>query len=317
MKIASVLTPLSDENLTLAAQCGVDEVVVRYPGPDLTQLDALKRRIESYGMRLGVVEGFLPIERIKLGNDDGTEMHELKELVRYLGGMGIPLLCYNFMAGTDWIRTSVDALERGGARVTAFDVSDLRSARIPGREPFRDSLEPGVTCDQLWTNLEAFLNEIIPVAEEAGVVLAMHPDDPPLPALLGNDRIMHSVEGFERLVDLVPSPSNAIAFCQGTFSEMGIDVPAAIRQLGAHIAYVHFRDVTGTAEVFTETWQDTGQTDMAEAMRAYHEVGFDGPIRPDHVPQLIGEEGGEPGYTMLGRLYAFGYIRGLIDALEN
>lgn len=317
MKIASVLTPLSDDNLTLAAQCGVDEVVVRYPGPDLTQLDALKRRIESYGMRLGVVEGFLPIERIKLGNDDGTEMYELKELVRHLGGIGVPLLCYNFMAGTDWIRTSVDALERGGAKVTAFDVNDLHSARIPGREPFRASLEPGATRDQLWANLEVFLNEIIPVAEDAGVVLAMHPDDPPLPALLGNDRIMHSVEGLERLVDLVPSPSNAIAFCQGTFSEMGIDVPAAIRRLGAHIAYVHFRDVTGTAEVFTETWQDTGQTDMAEAMRAYHEVGFDGPIRPDHVPQLIGEEGGEPGYTMLGRLFAFGYIRGLIDALED
>jgi mannonate dehydratase len=316
MKIASVLTPVSDENLTLAAQCGVDEIVVRYPGPDLARIDASQARIESFGMRLGVVEGYLPIERIKLGHDDGTEIEELKALVRHLGDLGVPLLCYNFMAGTDWIRTSVDAPERGGAKVTAFDVNELHSARIPGREPFRESLEPGATRAQLWTNLEAFLNEIIPVAEDAGVVLAMHPDDPPLPALLGNDRIMHSVEGFERLVELVPSPSNAIAFCQGTFSEMGIDVPAAIRRLGPHIAYVHFRDVIGTAESFIETWQDSGQTDMAEAMRAYHEVGFDGPIRPDHVPQLIGEEDGEPGYTMLGRLYAFGYIRGLIDAIE-
>ena len=316
MKLASVLTPLSEENLVLAAQCGVDEVVARYPGPDLARLDKVKNRVESFGMGLGVVEGYLPIERIKLGTDDGTELKELKALVRHLGEIGVPLLCYNFMAGTDWIRTSVDALERGGAKVTAFDVNDLESARIPGREPFRASLEPGATRQQLWTNLEAFLTEIIPVAEDAGVVLAMHPDDPPLPALLGNDRIMHALDGFERLVGLVPSPSNAIAFCQGTFSEMGIDVPAAIRQLGAHIAYVHFRDVTGTAESFAETWQDTGQTDMAEAMRAYHEVGFDGPIRPDHVPQLIGEEDGEPGYTMLGRLYAFGYIRGLIDAIE-
>jgi mannonate dehydratase len=317
MKLASVLTPLSHENLTLAAQTGVDEIVARYPGPDLSMLDQVQARIESYGMRLGVVEGYLPIENIKLGRDDGTEMAQMKTLIRHLGETGVPLICYNFMAGTDWIRTSVDSPERGGAKVTAFDLADLASARIPGREPFRASLEPGAKRQELWSNLEAFLTEIIPVAEDAGVVLAMHPDDPPLPELLGNDRCMHSVDGFERLVSLVPSRSNAIAFCQGTFSEMGIDIPAAIRQLGTNIAYVHFRDVIGTAESFVETWQDTGQTDMAEAMRAYREVGFDGPIRPDHVPQLIGEDDGEPGYTMLGRLFAYGYIRGLMDATED
>lgn len=317
MRLASVLTPLSHENLTLAAQTGVEEIVVRYPGPDLTELDAIKARIESYGMRLGVVEGNLPIDDIKLGRDDGTEMEEMKALVRHLGEIGVPLVCYNFMAGTDWIRTSIDAPERGGAKVTAFDLAELESARIPGHEPFRESLEPGARGDQLWANLEAFLTEIVPVAEEAGVIMAMHPDDPPLPKLLGNERVMHCVEGFERLVDLVPSPSNAIAFCQGTFSEMGIDIPAAIRLLGKHIAYVHFRDVCGTAECFTETWQDTGQTDMVEAMRAYREVGFDGPIRPDHVPQLIGEDDGEPGYTMLGRLFAYGYTRGLMHATDD
>ena len=316
MKLASVLTPLSHENLTLAAQTGVDEIVARYPGPDLSLLDQAKVRIESYGMQLGVVEGYLPIENIKLGRDDGTEMAQMKTLVQHLGEIGVPLICYNFMAGTDWIRTSVDTPERAGAKVTAFDLNDLESARIPGREPFRASPEPGAKGEQLWNNLEAFLTEIVPVAEDAGVILAMHPDDPPLPTLLGNDRVMHCVDGFEQLLSLVPSPSNAIAFCQGTFSEMGIDIPAAIRQLGAHIAYVHFRDVIGTAESFVETWLDAGQTDMVEAMLAYREVGFDGPIRPDHVPQLIGEDDGEPGYTMLGRLFAYGYIRGLMDATE-
>ncbi|MGZ0229100.1 MAG: mannonate dehydratase [Acidimicrobiales bacterium] len=316
MKLASVLTPLSDENLTLAAQTGVEQVVVRYPGPNLALLDEVQTRIESFGMRIGVVEGDLPIENIKLGRDDGTEMEQMKALVRHLGASDIPLICYNFMAGTDWIRTTVDAPERGGAKVTGFDLNHLDSARIPGREPFRTTLEPGAKGDQLWTNLEAFLTEILPVAEDAGVVLAMHPDDPPLPSLLGNERVMHCVDGFVRLVNLVPSSSNAIAFCQGTFSEMGIDIPSAIRQLGGHIAYVHFRDVNGTAECFTETWQDTGQTDMVEAMRAYRDIGFDGPIRPDHVPQLVGEDDGEPGYTMLGRLFAYGYIRGLMDATE-
>lgn len=317
MKLASVLTPISDENLTLAAQCGVDQIVVRYPGPDLSEFNRLQQRIRSFGMEIGVVEGYLPIDRIKLGTDDGTDLRAMKALIRHLSDLDIRLVCYNFMAGTDWIRTSVDTLERGGSKVTAFRLADLDKARIPGRPAFRAELEPGAKRPELWKNLQNFLEEIIPVAENAGVVMAMHPDDPPLPQLLGNDRIMHDVSGFERLVEIVKSPSNKIAFCQGSFSEMGIDIPATIRRLGPHIAYVHYRDVVGTADDFRESWQDNGQTDMAEAMRAYREVGFSGPMRPDHVPQMIGEDDGEPGYTMLGRLFAFGYIRGMMHATEK
>jgi mannonate dehydratase len=317
MKLASVLTPLSDENLTLAAQCGVDQIVVRYPGPDLSEINRMQQRIRSFGMEIGVVEGYLPIDRIKLGTDDGTDLKAMKALIRHLSDLDIRLVCYNFMAGTDWIRTSVDTLERGGSKVTAFRLADLDKARIPGRPAFRAELEPGAKRPELWKNLQNFLEEIIPVAEDAGVVMAMHPDDPPLPQLLGNDRIMHDVAGFERLVEIVKSPSNKIAFCQGSFSEMGIDIPATIRRIGSHIAYVHYRDVVGTADDFRESWQDNGQTDMAEAMRAYREVGFSGPMRPDHVPQMIGEDDGEPGYTMLGRLFAFGYIRGMMHATEK
>jgi len=317
MKLASVLTPLSDENLTLAAQCGVDQIVVRYPGPNLDEFNQMQKRIRSFGMEIGVVEGYLPIDRIKLGTDDGTDLASMKELIRHLSDLDIRMVCYNFMAGTDWIRTSVDTQERAGSKVTAFRLADLDKARIPGRPAFRADLEPGAKRSELWTNLQNFLEEIIPVAEDAGVVMAMHPDDPPLPQLLGNDRIMHDVSGFEKLVEIVKSPSNKIAFCQGSFSEMGIDIPAAIRRLGPHIAYVHYRDVVGTADDFRESWQDNGQTDMAEAMRAYREVGFNGPMRPDHVPQMIGEDDGEPGYTMLGRLFAFGYIRGMMHATEG
>ncbi len=317
MKLASVLTPLSDENLTLAAQCGVDQIVVRYPGPDLSEFNRMQQRIRSFGMEIGVVEGYLPIDRIKLGTDDGTDLKAMKALIRHLSDLDIRLVCYNFMAGTDWIRTSVDTLERGGSKVTAFRLADLDKARIPGRPAFRAELEPGAKRPELWKNLQNFLEEVIPIAEDAGVVMAMHPDDPPLPQLLGNDRIMHDVAGFERLVEIVKSPSNKIAFCQGSFSEMGIDIPATIRRIGSHIAYVHYRDVVGTADDFRESWQDNGQTDMAEAMRAYREVGFSGPMRPDHVPQMIGEDDGEPGYTMLGRLFAFGYIRGMMHATEK
>jgi len=314
VKLASVLTPLSDHNLQLAAQSGVDEIVVRYPG-DLELIDEMQRRVESFGMRIGVVEGFLPIDAIKLGCDDGTELARMKDLVRHLGRRGIPMVCYNFMAGTDWIRTSVDTPERGGSKTTAFELSQLMHARIPGREPYGEvGIEQAAHRDGLWSALGAFLQEIIPVAEDAGVVMAMHPDDPPLPSLLGNERIMHDVAGFERLVELVPSPCNKIAFCQGSFAEMGVDIPATIHRLGRHIAYVHFRDVRGTAESFVESWQDNGQTDMVAAMRAYRDVGFDGPMRPDHVPMMVGEDDGEPGYTMLGRLFAFGYIRGLMQA---
>jgi mannonate dehydratase len=144
----------------------------------------------------------------------------------------------------------------------------------------------------------------------------MHPDDPPLPNLLGKPRIMHNVEGFEKLITLAPSASNAICFCQGSFATMNVDIPATIRHLGSHIKYVHFRDVTGTPESFAETFHDNGPTDMAAAMRAYRDIGFTGPMRPDHVPQMVGEDDGEPGYTMLGRLFAYGYMRGLMDATK-
>ena len=129
MKLSTVLIPLSDENLRLAAQCGVEGVVTRYPGPGLSDLLAVQNRIEEHGMKLVAIEGYLPIEKIKIGEDhDGAELAAMKELVRHLGEAGVPLLCYNFMAGTDWVRTRVDAPERGGARVTAFDLEDAEEA---------------------------------------------------------------------------------------------------------------------------------------------------------------------------------------------
>jgi mannonate dehydratase len=317
MRLATVLTPQSGENLRLAAQCGVTDLVTRYPGPALEDLLKVKRQVEDAGLRLSVIEGYLPIENVKIGRDDGSELEQLKVLIRHMGDADIPILCYNFMAGTDWVRTRLDAPERGGARVTAFDVSDVPSALRLGHDGIGTcgaADERRISPEALWSSLEALLKELVPVAEQAGVVLAMHPDDPPLPEFQGKARIMNSVENFERLVALVPSPSNAICFCQGTFAEMGVDIPTTIRRLGRHIQYVHFRDVRGTATSFTETFHDNGPTDMVAAMRAYREMGFGGPMRPDHVPQLVGEDDGEPGYTMKGRLFAFGYMRGLMQA---
>ncbi|MEQ9411285.1 MAG: mannonate dehydratase [Fuerstiella sp.] len=341
MQLATVLTPESDKNLRLAAQCGVTDMVTRYPGSDLSKLAARQQRFAEFGLRLSVVEGYLPIENIKTGTDDGTELAALKSLIRTMGQLQIPILCYNFMAGTDWVRTRLDAPERGGALVTAFDLQEANRAVQPSgprppdptpnsatpnsaalnsvghQSPDSDSSGVSITADQLWDNLSRLLQELIPVAEQSGVILAMHPDDPPLSAFAGRARIMNTVDGFRRLVQTVPSRCNAICFCQGTFAEMGVDIPDTIRELGPHIAYVHFRDVRGTAELFTETFHDNGQTDMVAAMRAYRDIGLDGPIRADHVPQLHKEDSGEPGYTMLGRLFAWGYIRGLLQAANS
>lgn len=317
MRLASVLTPLSSENLRLAAQCGVTDITARYPGPDLSELKRLQETVESHGLRVATVEGYLPIENLKLGVDhDGSELTEMKALIQEMGRLKIPILCYNFMAGTDWVRTRLDLPERGGARVTGFDQREAESALSLNAASETISDSP-IGAEALWGNLQRFLNELIPVAEENNVILTMHPDDPPLPVFRGKARIMNSVESFERLIKLHPSPSNAICFCQGTFATMGVDIPATILRLGKHIRYVHFRDVRGTAESFAETFHDNGPTNMVAAMQAYREFGFDGPIRPDHVPQLDGEDDGEPGYTMKGRLFAFGYMRALMQATEN
>lgn len=317
MRLASVIWPLNDQNLRLAAQPGVTDIVSRYPGPRLDDLLAVKRKIEDFGMRFAAVEGFLPIEKIKIGRDeDGEELRALQQLLKHMGEAGVPILCYNFMAGTDWVRTRLDAPERCGALVTAFDLAAAESA-VSLSETTGEIDDARISAEQLWQNLEGLLRELVPAAEKAGVTLAMHPDDPPLAEFRGKARIMNSVENFERLVELEPSPRNAICFCQGTFAAMGVDIEDAIRRLGPHIHYVHFRDVRGTAESFVETFHDNGPTDMPAAIRALREAGFSGPIRPDHVPQLAGEEDGEPGYTMLGRLFAFGYIRGLIQAAES
>ena len=322
MQISTVLSPLSTKNLRLAVQCGVEGIVTRYPGPKFEDLLAVKERINKEGLKLVAIEGFLPIENIKLGIDhDGRELVAMKQLIEQMGQAEVPILCYNFMAGTDWVRTKLDALERGGARVTAFSLADAEKAvnlHHSGDENTPEKIADScMDADTLWENLKSFLKEVLPVAENAGVTLAMHPDDPPLDVFLGKARIMNSVANFERLVALVPSPRNAICFCQGTFVEMGADIPKTIRRLGEHIRYVHFRDVRGTAEAFVETFHDNGPTDMAEAIRVLKELGFDGPIRPDHVPQMEGEEDGDPGYTILGRLFAFGYIRGLLHGIEK
>jgi mannonate dehydratase len=174
-----------------------------------------------------------------------------------------------------------------------------------------------VSEDHLWETLRYFLERVIPVAEEAGVKLAMHPDDPPLSPIRGLARIMRSVENYQRLLDMFPSPVNGVTLCQGNFALMTDDLPGVIRHFGAQgkIFFVHMRDVRGTPEHFVETFHDDGQTDMLACMKAYRDIGFDGVLRPDHVPTMLNEANEQAGYTAVGRLFAIGYLKGLREAV--
>ena len=154
---------------------------------------------------------------------------------------------------------------------------------------------------------------IVPVAEEAGVRLALHPDDPPVPEIRGVSRILTSADAMERAVNLVPSPNMGITMCQGSFQAMGEDVVECIRRFGDRINFVHFRDTRGDKYRFHETFHDNGPTDMAAAVRAYRDIGYHGYVRVDHVPAMAGEDVEHPGYGSVGRLFAIGYLRGLME----
>lgn len=317
MKLASVLTPLSEENLALAAQTGVESITIRYQGPTLEDWKPAVDLIRSYGMEIAAVEDAIAMENIIRGSEGrDDEIDGIIALLHIMKELAIPVLCYNFMAGTDWVRTKTDVLDRAGAKVTQFNLSEIDLA-VSLDDASKQLEHEDLEAAALWENLEYFLRRVLPVAEKLEIDLAMHPDDPPLEVFMGRARIMNCVEGFRRLVELVPSSRNGICFCQGSFVEMGAAIPESIYELGKHIRYVHFRDVRGTKENFTETFHDNGPTDMAAAVKAYYDIGFTGPIRPDHVPQLYGEDCGEPGYTQLGRLFAYGYMRGLMHASQG
>lgn len=335
--LIELLPPRPSRLWPLLQQCGVDGVAALMNGAEQDQrmfrsvgvgsgrIDdadsgprpwsegALARDIAVFadgGFTVRVIEDTPPLDKARVGADGRDEQIDaVITQVRAMGNLGIPVLCYNWMAVTSWARTSIETAGRGGALVTAFDADDpaAQDALLPPGE---------LTAAQLWDALQYFLDAVVPEAEAAGVQLAMHPDDPPRSEVRGVPRIMSSVDGFRRLLDLHPSPANAITLCQGNFALMTDDLPAVIREFGDRdrIGFVHFRDVAGTADSFVETFHDDGPTDMAACLEAYEMTGFRGALRPDHVPTMAGETNDMPGYGTLGRLFAVGYIRGLQDA---
>lgn len=316
MILADLLPAKPDRSWDFALQAGVKHAIVKC-APDLTGLkppwdkDALhtiQQRFTQAGFTVIGLEGDqFDMQRIKLGLDGrDADLALYRQMLANMGELGIRLLCYNFMATIGWFRTHPHERARGGAVTSRFQRAAVDPVAVPASSR--------VTEEKLWENYTYFIQKVLPAAEQAGVMMGLHPDDPPVSPLRGVGRIFTSPEAVARAMALHDSPSHRITFCQATFRAMGADAAAVARRFSDRITFVHFRDIAGNAEDFTETFHDNGPTDMPAMLQLYHELGFRGPIRVDHVPSLAGEEGLPHGYAYLGRLFAVGYMKGILDA---
>jgi mannonate dehydratase len=280
---------------------------------------ATKEGWDKLGMKWNVVEGPPTLgEKTKLGLEGRDE--EIANFITFMKNLkqygGVNIICYNWMPVVSWFRTKMDSVGRGGALVTSFDNEDAQ--KLP------ETQYGAVSKETLWKTLEYFLKAVVPEAEKIGMNLSLHPDDPQVDSIKGISRIMTSVENFDRMLNLVPSKYSGLTMCQGNFSLMGADIPSLVKRWGkaGKINYVHFRNVQDLSgqkpsTKFTETFHDEGQIDMYAAMKAYYDIGYKGPIRPDHVPTMAGDSNERPGYSTIGTLFALGYMRGLIESISK
>jgi len=271
IKLAMALGLNDPQRLVLARQVGLNYVVAGVSGQlgkvprdrYRETLAGIKQSYADAGLSIAAVESHpVAAEKIKLGLPGrDEEIENYIAVIRALGQIGVPVLCYNFMAGIGWYRTRVDLPERGGALSSEFDAAAARALGLT---------EWGEISEQkMWSNIEYFLKAVIPVAAESNVKMALHPDDPPLSPLRGIARIVTSAVNYRRILDIVPSPVNGITFCQANFKAMGEDIEALAREwcTSKKIFFVHFRDIDGTREHFRETFHDNGPTDMARMLQ--------------------------------------------------
>ena len=314
MILADYFRSTHDAAWDFALAAGVRHAIIRLPEDgrfdygDRGHWDALVGKFREFGVTPVAIEP-MPNElhdHIKVGDARRDESIErVISMFPHMRAYGIDTICFNWMAHIGWLRTRTDCPERGGARVTEFRMADLGPT------------EAAITAEQLWENYEYFLKAVIPNAEQYGIKLALHPDDPPVPRLGGVARIMSDGDGIRRAVrGILPSDYLGITMCQANFYLMGEDLPSVIAELADRIFMVHFRNVRGTRTDYRETWHDNGELDMAALMRLYRAHGVNVPIRVDHVPTMPGESAAVPGYDTIARLFAIGYLKGILDSCK-
>ncbi len=300
-------------------------------------LQKMKEECEANGLVFDVVESIPVHEDIKLGRGNVDQLLEVYcENVRRCAKYGVKCVTYNFMPVFDWTRTQLDKRAADGSTSLVMYRDQMR-----GLDPLKDDIHlPGwdasytqeevrelITAygelgeEGLWKNLEKFLKVVIPVAEECGVRMAIHPDDPPYP-IFGLPRVITNEENLDRFLSLVDSPANSLCLCTGSLGCAAFnDIPAMVRKYAKmdRIAFMHIRNVKimedGSFEERAHL-SSCGSLDMYEVVKALCEAGFDGYVRPDHGRMIWGETG-KPGYGLFDRALGAAYINGLFEACEK
>lgn len=286
----------------------------------------IKRAMNADGLEWAAIENLDPAfwhDVLLDGPKKKEQLEGIKTIVRRMGKVGIPVLGYNFSIAGVWGHVN-GPWARGGAISVAFLGPDgPPESPIPNGQVWNMIYDPAapsgtvgaVTTGQLWSRLEEFLHEIIPVAEEAGVRLAAHPDDPPMPTLRGTARLVYQPQLYQKLLDLHPSPSNSLEFCLGSLQEMTDgDLYETVDRYSRQnaLAYVHFRNVKGKVPRYHEVFVDEGDIDMFRVLRILKKNGFEGVIIPDHTPQM---SCAAPWHA--GMAYALGYMQAAIRAVQE
>lgn len=303
-----------DATWDIGIQCGVQHGVIRLPETDDFDLtnkshwEQVHKRFTDFGITPVIVEPMPNCvhDHIKAGDEKRDEsIEQVIKMLPIMEELGFQSICFNWMAHIGWLRTRSDIVERGGARVTEFNIADFKPT------------DAKITAEELWANYEYFLKAVVPVAEKHNIKLALHPDDPPRPNLGDVGRIMISRKNIEKAIyDIVPSEILGVTFCQANYHIMGENVEELIESWAKKIFFVHFRNTVGHPDHFRETFHDNGALDMAALLRAYKRNGVDVPIRVDHVPTMAGEVSTLPGYDALGRMFAIGYLKGIMQATD-
>ncbi|WP_446743243.1 mannonate dehydratase [Silvibacterium acidisoli] len=286
------------------------------------ELKRIRSEIEDAGLILEAIENLDPAtwyDVILGGPRRDEQIERIAAIVRNMGEAGIPTLGYNFSIAGVCGRVS-GPWGRGGA-VTVGSDGPLDEPLANGTvwnmiyDPHATGQTPSASYDELWKRLEFFLQRIIPVAEQAGVRLAAHPDDPPMPSMRRQPRLVYQPDMYQRLIDVVPSTSNALEFCVGTISEMreGSVYDAVDRySRQGKIAYVHLRNITGKVPEYRETFIDEGDVDMVRVLGLLHANSFEGVVIPDHTPQMTCAA---PWHS--GMAHTIGFIQGVLATLPK